>query len=48
MLRLNGAGKKAIAEIYLRAIDSMLAAHRFYGKNGFVEIDKALLPEYSR
>jgi len=32
-------------EVYLGTIDTMLAAHKFYIRNGFVEIDKSQLPE---
>ena len=35
---------KALREIYLGTTAKFLAAHRFYEKNGFVEIDKNLLP----
>ena len=31
-------------EIYLGTIDTMLAAHKFYIRNGFVEIEKTQLP----
>jgi len=36
--------EKNIKEVYLGTIDIMLAAHKFYIKNGFVEIDKTQLP----
>ena len=35
---------KGIDEIYLGTFDKLLAARRFYVKNGFVEIEKQLLP----
>lgn len=35
---------KSIAEVYLGTTSRFLAAHRFYEKNGFVEIDKSDLP----
>jgi len=35
---------KDIREVYLGTIDTMQAAHKFYTRNGFVEIDKAQLP----
>lgn len=38
------SASKAIAEIYLGTTDKFLAAHRFYEKNGFVEIAKPDLP----
>lgn len=34
-----------IADIYLGTTDAFLAAHRFYEKNGFGEIEKATLPD---
>ena len=34
-----------IPEIYLGTVDILKAAHRFYEKNGFVEISKNQLPE---
>jgi N-acetylglutamate synthase-like GNAT family acetyltransferase len=36
---------KGIHTVYLGTIDVMKAAHRFYEKNGFVEIKKEQLPE---
>lgn len=36
--------QSGIEEIYLGTIDTMSAAHRFYEKNGFVEIEKLALP----
>lgn len=35
----------SIQEIYLGTVDILKAAHRFYEKNGFVEISKNQLPE---
>lgn len=35
---------KGLAEIFLGTTDKFLAAHRFYEKNGFVEIAKSELP----
>ena len=35
---------KDIKEVYLGTIDTMLAAHKFYVRNGFIEIDKGQLP----
>jgi N-acetylglutamate synthase-like GNAT family acetyltransferase len=34
-----------IVDIYLGTTSAFLAAHRFYEKNGFVEIAKSVLPE---
>ena len=36
---------KKIKEIYLGTTSKFLAAHRFYEKNGFCEIDKSDLPD---
>ena len=36
--------EKNIKEVYLGTIDTMIAAHKFYIRNGFVEIDKSRLP----
>lgn len=41
---LAWAGAKKITEVYLGTTDKFLAAHRFYSKNGFVEITAADLP----
>lgn len=38
------ARAQEIQEIYLGTTDKFVAAHRFYEKNGFVEIPKAALP----
>ena len=38
------AKKKELQEIYLGTTDKFLAAHRFYEKNGFVEMAKEQLP----
>ena len=42
---IDWCGEKDSKEIYLGTIDTMLAAHKFYIRNGFVEIDKTQLPE---
>jgi len=42
---LQWAKRKGFTEIYLGTTEKFLAAHRFYEKNGFIEIDKELLPE---
>jgi N-acetylglutamate synthase-like GNAT family acetyltransferase len=41
---LDWAEVRGIAEIYLGTTDKFLAAHRFYEKNGFSEVDRATLP----
>jgi len=41
---IKWAGSKKIKEIYLGTTSKFLAAHRFYEKNGFGEIDKTDLP----
>jgi GNAT superfamily N-acetyltransferase len=41
---LRWARTKGLKEIYLGTTPKFIAAHRFYGKNGFVEISKDLLP----
>jgi len=41
---LKWAKAHKLADIYLGTTSKFLAAHRFYEKNGFVEIDKADLP----
>jgi N-acetylglutamate synthase-like GNAT family acetyltransferase len=41
---LQWANQKQLQAIFLGTIDKMHAAHRFYQKNGFVEIDKHQLP----
>ena len=38
------AKEKKLTDIYLGTAEILLAAHRFYEKNGFVEIEKAALP----
>jgi N-acetylglutamate synthase-like GNAT family acetyltransferase len=42
---LHWATTKRVANVYLGTTAKFLAAHRFYEKNGFAEIDKAELPE---
>jgi N-acetylglutamate synthase-like GNAT family acetyltransferase len=39
------AGKRGLTDIYLGTTAAFLAAHRFYEKNGFAEIDASDLPE---
>lgn len=41
---INSCRENDIREIYLGTIERMLAAHRFYRKNGFEEIAKKDLP----
>lgn len=41
---INHAKSSGVKEIYLGTTDKFLAAHRFYEKNGFVEITKNDLP----
>ena len=41
---INWCREKNIKEVYLGTIDTMLAAHKFYIRNGFGEIDKSQLP----
>lgn len=41
---LEWANQKQLQAIFLGTIDTMKAAHRFYQKNGFVEIAKEELP----
>ena len=38
------ARESAVTDVFLGTTDRFLAAHRFYEKNGFVEIAKAALP----
>ena len=41
---LHWAKEQGLQEIYLGTTDKFLAAHRFYEKNGFVELLKTQLP----
>lgn len=41
----NWCSDKGIKSILLGTVDGMKAAHRFYEKNGFVEIAKSALPK---
>lgn len=41
---LQWAKQKRLQAVFLGTIDTMKAAHRFYQKNGFVEIGKEQLP----
>ena len=42
---IQGAASAGVKEIFLGTADVFRAAHRFYEKNGFVQIDPAALPE---
>ena len=44
-LLLATANQRGITAVYLGTTDRFLAAHRFYEKNGFVEVARADLPE---
>jgi N-acetylglutamate synthase-like GNAT family acetyltransferase len=41
---VNWCRQKDVREVFLGTVDTMLAAHRFYSKNGFVEISTTSLP----
>ena len=41
---LSHAAGKGIGAIYLGTTDKFVAAHRFYEKHGFTEVDKSALP----
>lgn len=43
---INFCREKAITDIYLGTVDMLKAAHRFYEKNNFTEIEMGQLPEY--
>lgn len=42
---LAWSARKGLQNIYLGTTAKFLAAHKFYEKNGFVEVDKSSLPE---
>ena len=42
---LTWAREHEVEEVYLGTTDKFLAAHRFYEKNGFAQIDPSLLPK---
>lgn len=42
---LKWAGEKQLRRIYLGTTEQFLAAHRFYEKNGFLQIAKSDLPD---
>jgi N-acetylglutamate synthase-like GNAT family acetyltransferase len=42
---VNHARSRGLAVIYLGTTDRFLAAHRFYEKNGFMEVPAASLPD---
>ncbi|MEP7375794.1 MAG: GNAT family N-acetyltransferase [Chitinophagaceae bacterium] len=41
---INWCRQKGIDEIYLGTVEQLHAAKRFYERNGFVKVEKALLP----
>jgi len=41
---LEWAKQKGVSEIYLGTTEKFIAAHRFYEKNGFRQVDVGLLP----
>ena len=41
---INWCKQKGIDQIYLGTFDKLKAAQKFYSKNGFVEVEKNLLP----
>ena len=45
MRLLAHARAQGVAEIFLGTTEKFLAAHRFYEKNGFRELQKAGLPK---
>lgn len=42
---INWCQQHSIDEVYLGTVERMLAAHRFYRKNGFYQLGKSELPE---
>ena len=42
---IRSATTAGIRDLYLGTIDAFVAAHRFYERNGFVQIDATALPE---
>ena len=42
---LNAAEGRGIATIFLGTTDKFVGAHRFYEKNGFIEIERHQLPD---
>lgn len=42
---VNWAKEKSVTDIYLGTTPQFLAAHRFYEKNGFIQINRDELPE---
>jgi hypothetical protein len=42
---IGWATSKGVEETYLGTTSKYLAAHRFYKKNSFIEIDKSILPK---
>ena len=44
-ISLNWAATRDVSRVYLGTTPQFVAAHRFYEKNGFIEISKKDLPE---
>jgi N-acetylglutamate synthase-like GNAT family acetyltransferase len=42
---ISSATSAGIRDLFLGTIDAFVAAHRFYEKNGFVQIPEAALPK---
>lgn len=42
---ISSASRAGIREVFLGTIDRFVAAHRFYERNGFVQIPESALPE---
>src|SRR5689334_4227301 len=42
---LNWSKQKGLSEIFLGTTEKFTAAHRFYEKNGFIRIERELLPK---
>ena len=45
LVLLDWCGQKGLADIYLGTTPKFLAAHRFYEKNAFTEIERSELPD---
>jgi len=42
---ISGADERGVREIYLGTVDVYHAAHRFYEKNGFIEVSREQVPD---
>lgn len=42
---INDADERGVREIYLGTVDVYHAAHRFYEKNGFIEVPREQVPD---